>query len=160
MTLIDALKVLFKPSTKKYSLSDEDRERALIIRNEKHKNQILTLEAERKIIELKAKKAELDFKEEYGSDNNMTEIIMPVMEILKSMKTAQPSTTPVLNNGKTAVFNPTEEDIREFIKVQPKEYIKLAKKRPKSEVLAGVMMKFKLNEEQANKAYDILMTEF
>jgi len=151
----------FKDKRYNYTLTDEDRDRALEIRKEKHELAKLEFEMQRKRLELEQKKMDLDFKAEYGNDNNIQEIMIPVLQILQSMKTgANSSTTPPISKAPVLPSNLTDEDIREFIKAQNPTYIALAKKAPKSEVLAGVMQKFKLDERQANKAYDILITEF
>jgi len=144
-----------KDKRNNYTFTDEDRERSQAIKKAKHEAELNRIAFENKKAEMDMRKLELDFKEEYGSKNEgMKEILELVTPIIKSMQNG--SKTP----SAPVPASITEDDIRKFIEVQPKAYIKLAKKAPKSEVLAGVMMKFKLNEEQANKAYDILMSEF
>jgi len=152
--------------------TEEDQKKSQEVRQLQHDIKMRRLDAERARADYELAKYENRIKEEFGDDEDENEgqELAALQTILSPFfnKQQQPGqegfySPPTDTSPSFQVENKneiTDEDIKSFIKSQPKMYVKMAKKAPKSMVIQQSMNKMGLTESQALRAYDILQEEF
>jgi len=184
MALKDLWRLITKKPTekeikeKKIGLTDEER----LLQLEERRNEV---ELNRlKINELKRKrfKNELaqiskniedelvdeieDYDEEDGEDLDLPQWLTPFIPMITSKLTGGKNQNDNSNPSPNTVHSPvspsiSDEEIRTFLKSTPKNYLSMAKASPKFLVYQKIKEKIPtLSNEDFERAYNILMTEF
>lgn len=152
--LINILKK--KDNRNNYIFTDEDRQRSADIKKAKHDLELKRIEVEKEKLRLQLERERLDFKAEFGNDNT-AEILKPLMDIMVAWKAGAPNSKPTLTNAPASM---PDEQIKKIISMQPKAYIKAAKKAPKDIVIKQIVDTQGVSEKDALRAYDIIMEEY
>ena len=173
MALKDLWKLMFKSKNHNHDFNDEDRAHALEMRRIKHETERMRIEAERTRIESEKRRAEVELKkydellcdDDYDDDvddgDDMSGIISAIPKVLTMMKggggqnhseiETPPSQPPPIIS---------DDDLRAFIAKQSRQNIKMAKTLPKNMFLNQSMQKFGINQQDSERAYSMLHTEF
>lgn len=151
--------------------TEDDQKKSLEVRQAMHDIKMRRLDAERARADYELAKYENKIKDEFGDEDEgddgelaaLQTILTPFFSKKQEVQGSQDGFYSHPTNFSPSANVPnniTDEDIKSFIKSQPKMYVKMAKKAPKNMVIQQSMSKMGLTEAQALRAYDILQEEF
>lgn len=156
-----------KDNRSNHMFSDEDRQCSLKLRRMNQELKELELQkqkiqAQAEIDELKAVIADMN-KGDEPNDNSTDMLLMSILApILAGKMQNNVQTSPTVNTSITATSKQelTDDELRDIIEQQDKKYIKLAKLTPKELVKRKVMSLAPINENEFERAYQILIAEY